>query len=197
MAQFNVKYTLQFQGPDTTGWGEVYYLSVPGYVTALAILDELCTFRVTILHASFAINYARLSNDLKGVRDSFITTKVLPLFGNLGVAGDTNTPPTQMALQTRVETGPFQRGTKWFHGIPSNQFTGQHWTPTNTFAAFFNTWAGYLIGKPYTLRTVAPKNAPVPGAIIYNPIIDMLPRAWHSRRTGRPFGQLAGRRRPR
>lgn len=191
MAAFYAKMTLQFAGLLTRGWSENYWWSTPGYNAGVTMMDQLIDNRKYILHASYFITGARISNDLKGTRDSYLANTVLPVAGNLGVAGDSNSPPSQMGLMCREEASPFVRGTRFLHGIPINQFTSENYTPTIGFSAVFANFRTFLFSNNFLLRTI------VGGVVNYQQLITLQPLAWRSRRIGRPSGLLVGRRRVR
>lgn len=194
MANFTAKITYFFQGPDLTGWSENYWVNVPTYQAAINKANTLLGLRLNILQPPYAVSMIRVSNDLKGTRDSELVPAAYPLIGLWSAANTCANvvPPSQMGLVMRTETSPFSRSSRFLHGVDGFMFNGQRYTPIAPFVTALNLFIAELINGTWFIPV---KNKNVGQQ--YAAIVLMQPRFWHSRRTGRPFGQLVGRRRVR
>jgi len=194
MASRYFKGTLFFAGPETTGWSENYYLFSADYTPALATMQLILTARLGILCPVFDCVEGRLSDDTPGTRDSELMGGVFPQNGTWVTArpGGIIIPQTQMALMCRQEASPFARGTRSLHGVDLNQSLGQIYSPEAGFITALNAYVTQVLAAGVFMKV----NDKALGKG-YSTIIKIVPRFFHSRRTGRPFGQLVGRRRVR
>jgi hypothetical protein len=194
MASRFFKGTLFFAGPSTTGWSENYYLFSADYGPAKTTLGLILNARLGILCPVFDCVEGRLSDDTPGTRDSELLGGVFPQSGTWVTArpGGIIIPQTQMALMCRQEASPFARGTRSLHGVDLNESLGQDYSPEAGFITALNAYVGAVLAATCYMKI----NDKALGKT-YSVIVSVVPRFFHSRRTGRPFGQLVGRRRVR
>lgn len=178
--------TLFFEDVDRSyGWSESYFRESPDPQLARTAMDSLIGFRLDVLVDLCQISAARVS-DVDITNDSLLSVG-LPLPGNVASTILTAADPWS-CLNLRIEASDLYRGRKFIHGILENTFSDNRaWNPANPNAA---QWLAFFteLEDNYNLRINSP------GPFSYISITKCVPLKETTRKVGRPFGLLVGRR---
>lgn len=170
---------------NSYGWSETYFVNNVTIAGGKTVVENLVGLRSDILSANCKIQAGRIS-DVLITRDSLLLDG-LPLSGQIvATVADTVQPWT--ALNIRIEATSLNRGRKFLHGVTDDIFlTDRTYNIANPHAAEFTLFFNELVAS-FRLR--------VGGLLVptYEAITNVIPIRETSRRVGRPFGVLVGRR---
>ena len=174
-----------FEGPDGSGWSEVYYSDDTDYVTALSDLSNLATDRRGFLPASCDLVYLRISDpDVRG--DALVAGGRSAGLYTAGVSCE----ETSVAVLVRWENPNFFHSNHYLRGVPHDCVGDAAFVPTSTYTTAFNAYvtalkAGWMFAR---------KNQTPPPKFALTPIVTASITRLVTRRAGRPFGLQRGRR---
>lgn len=196
------------------GWSEHHYMADASPTVLKPNCRTLLDYRMQLLPESCSLVYARYSQ-LGGERDSIPLKYVYPLAGKW-VGGGATPPPTpdainiemsQIAVLVRIWTAKGEASSRWVHGVPDASVNAEVLTtaiieqttppPPIGDPTFSKDWATIFGYYMYEIRTLtkcgSPRRSTAGIPIWYGDVIDdMVVRGVSIKRTGRPFGQLAG-----
>lgn len=197
------------------GWSEHHYMADASMSTLKTSCKTLLDYRMMLLPESCSLLYARYSN-LGGEQDSIPLKYVYPLAGKW-VGGGGTPPPTpdmidiemsQIAVMLRIWNNQGKASTRWVHGVPDAQVSAEVLTnaiidqvtppPPIGDATFSKEWSVIFGYYTYQMKLLtkcgSPRRSTAGIPIWFGDIIDdLVVRGVSIKRTGRPFGQLAGR----
>ncbi len=169
----------------TFGYSEPYYLTAATPAAAKTAMDALIGERIKVLVDIHSVFAGRVS-DVAILNDSLLSA-VTPLEGLIASTIATAVQPWT-ALNARCEAGAAARGRHFWHGILENTFQdNRHYDPANPNAAAWTAWVVFVAANTLLRHMVAA----VP---TYSAITDVIPIRETSKKVGRPFELLRGRR---
>lgn len=189
----NFQCTLFFSDSQKSGWSESYYFVGPSYQSASTALQGLIAVRLPIMHGSYQITGARIS-DTQGGRNSFLPDLGLPLFGQ-AAADQFLRPPPSLAALLRFEAGQKHRGHKFLRGFNLSEIKGENLLSSSVITGF-NDFAAEIV-KNWSLRLQQvfhhTGQKDTRGPVSFSQITAVVPIRACRRKPGRPFGVPRGR----
>lgn len=188
--------TLFFQDTKSqpaAGWSETYWLTGTDYSMAESNLSQIATARYALLTDSIDWIGGRVSD--RTVRGDALVL-VPPGIGGVqpGTFGGVGAPSTSpwTAILLRLEATPMYHASRFLHGVPANQISGEAYLPTTAFETALTAYSNALIANA-RLR-VRDKTVPPPRPFVYRTITSVHDLRLAKRDIGRPFGLSHGRR---
>lgn len=194
----NFACTLFFRANDN-GWSETYYRADQGHAEAMSKTKELLIKRLALSPPMVTCIGARVSA-LGNPRDS---VNFIPNTAQYSAGGYT-TAPLQVginlandALLIELRSSPARKNRKFLRGMPDDLFQDGVFAPPDAWMDTFDANAGFAGTLRSALNgwSVKCRVATVNPPYTLSEITEVVPLRATSRRTGRPFGQSAGRRR--
>lgn len=175
------------------GWSEPYLVQESDYVPAQAVMDTLNPLRLACMTSNNYIRSLRVSNiALRG--DALVANYGNAAVGGIDPTAHPDAGPFDACLLRKDTDPPIYHGFLYLRGIPEDTFVGRQ-LKANGFIELGplpDFIAGILAG-PFFFRHLQ-QGHPVSDAT-YPAITAMSGVRRVSRRIGRPFDQLRGRRR--
>lgn len=145
-AQFRI--TLFFEvGGD--GWSESYHSSLQNPTTVVTQAITLVGLRIQMLPANIDLTHVRISDDLI-FRDIYFDFLTLPVNGTY--VGVPQLPPWNALLIKMQGTDARFIRNLFLRGIPTDQVSGQTFTPQKTWLTAYNAYLNYLTGGGFAIK---------------------------------------------
>lgn len=199
MAQYKATLLFQFAGPPVCGFSESYEFEASSVAAATAVAANLPAFRAGILSSSWqiigyrlsAISYTYVSTPKPHCVKKYTPVKIIacisPITGALGV---TDSPYAAVYYDISMVDPVLRDRRMLIRGIPDTWWDGgvlvDPCPDAGAVVVWFNAFKTAGVGKAYALPSGCS-----PAFIGWNAYC---PKRIASRRIGRPFGLLRGRR---
>jgi hypothetical protein len=195
MANYRGTLFFSFAGPPADGWTEKVDFVAPDNSSAQTIFQQIVTARRYTLSQSIMLSMFKLATvapklSAKTTKYFLAQTKIFlcpDVQGGLGFLSVVDTPNAAVLVQVQYN-GYSRVGNYQVRGIPDTWWDGGALTPA---AQAVNFYFQFLQKIPMQLFHVNRTS----GALTIYPMQCSHLQRISSRRTGRPFGQLRGRRR--
>jgi len=191
---FNARMTVFFADPTlNVGWTETWILNAVDYPSAYATFGSFAPLRVALMMDTSFITTVRISN-VNAIRDSFVRS--IPAAIGQGTISHATVPPAGLddALIWRKDDGvTYTYFNKLFmHSVPAGIFNGRIYpatTPPAGWTAAVIAFQTFILAgaNGFLVRKGGPP-------VTYVPIGSFDPLRRTTRKLGRPFGLLVGRR---
>jgi hypothetical protein len=176
-----------------TGWSETYYSTMPDIASAGTAFDTLCQARMGVALDSVAMMGRRICN-MDSQRDGYMGGPV-PNFAVGQLPGSTfHSTGLGDALLMRMDTPAYIAfNHKFLHFPPQEVFVGRQYNQTNAPPPWIPNWTAWVSavtsGQWSVIRQTGHGQTP-----ILQPCANASALRLVTRRLGRPFGLLRGRR---
>lgn len=195
MAMPNYRCTAFFQDPTyQVGWSETYFLGSSDHLTCATTFATYIPTRVALMMDTSFIVAIRIC-DVSSARDSLMTP--VPASAGQGTYNHSSVPfaGVDSCLLVRLEEGidfsAFNK--KFLHSVPANIFNGRIYLSTSApspWPANFSTYQAWLLNSANNVLV----RKKISGVYNYTAIGQVSGERWSSRKLGRPFGTLVGKR---
>lgn len=200
------------------GWSERHWLPATGTGTLLDRAKQLVDYRLALLPPSCSLVYAKYS-EVARERDSIPMAYAYPTAGTwpgdpfvtpetAPTPGSVKIEVSQIAVLIRMWTAQGFAASRWVHGVPDNRVTAEvlanaivmatEVPPAIGAGTFSTDWAvrfGYYMFLIRANTVYARHAVGLAGLRVWQTdvIENMIVRGVSVKKTGRPFGQRAGR----
>lgn len=193
----NFKVSCFYESQEGNGWSENFFINNASYQGALTLAQGLMATRASMLTQFYYILAIRVSDDFPGTRDSVLYVYDPPLQGsNTTLLLESN---IYTAVLARFDSGATGQNRHFLHGLADGDFSGTHWQPSPSTTVAFDNFRNHFIaaGEGWKNRFTVQKGIPFIQYPVYayRPVTSIEYVRVISRRVGRPFGSLRGRRR--
>lgn len=173
------------------GWSENLFVSQPSGDAAATKFNSLRDLRLPTLSPDCELTGGRISDvNVKG--DSYPTTTTFPTPGTYAVPAGATSAISQNCVRVLFNAGPLIRASRFFHGVPADQYEATKFNPTVG-------WQATLESLLTAITTGCGSKTKIPGAVAA-PFYTLTPYSGNEimggdfKKVGRPFGQPVGRR---
>lgn len=188
------KCTAFFESSQEEGWTEGYYYQGNDHTIALNAFNLMLTlYRLPLMDSRSSLRYLRVSDEAV-LKDSKVQS-----FGGAGIPGGFVSVLPRLIGSERLlidlEATPVMRFARFLGAIPGEEVTGRNFTPDANYQSAINAWVLQL--KAFWLQKHRTNPGKKPAMYSYVNTTDVRIVRMTTRRTGRPFGLVVGRRKRR